>query len=538
MECAGRAPLGTAAALTPRRAADALLRLRQHPRRARLRRVPAVHGRRRRPPRAATCSSTCSPARCPPRGRCWPPRRPMASPRTRDARRRRGRRGRSAPTRTRRMSAAPRSPAPACTTPRRSSSCAIPRSSRSSSRRGLPTRAGSATASTRCSAACARRASRSRWASAPWPGRPTCRAPTRRRTWRWLGRRRRGRRRGPPARLTPFDYLALRADDTARRLVDPQLRAFLDEDRRPRPGPDRDHPRGRRGRPQPAPGRRAPRGPPQHGPVSPAPHRGAHRAQPAADGRPPRPAGGHRARRRARRAVLTSVAASTSPPVSVGSQRRMSSPASISPCSTPPSSSRRAPIPSASPAPSVTRAPGRARRSLAGRQRTARALRAATGHDVLPAQARKLADPLLADHPATDLTYERGRRVLRVGRRPAAHRRRVGGGRARRPTGAHGRGAHVFDPDCCACVESGWGWTAPVTAHPAGASPCGAAAARRQRVGVGVRPNRGRRLARGARRLLSRPRLGRARRARSGGRPGARHAHHRLSPRHRPRERP
>jgi sugar diacid utilization regulator len=34
------------------------------------------------------------------------------------------------------------------------------------------------------------------------------------------------------ARLTPFDYLALHADDTARRLVDARLRAFLDEDRR------------------------------------------------------------------------------------------------------------------------------------------------------------------------------------------------------------------------------------------------------------------------------------------------------------------
>ncbi|HEY2636628.1 MAG TPA: helix-turn-helix domain-containing protein [Solirubrobacteraceae bacterium] len=32
-------------------------------------------------------------------------------------------------------------------------------------------------------------------------------------------------------RLTPFDYLALRADDTARRLVDPRLAAFLAEDR-------------------------------------------------------------------------------------------------------------------------------------------------------------------------------------------------------------------------------------------------------------------------------------------------------------------
>jgi DNA-binding PucR family transcriptional regulator len=32
-------------------------------------------------------------------------------------------------------------------------------------------------------------------------------------------------------RLSPFQYLALRADDTARRLVDPRVRAFLDEDR-------------------------------------------------------------------------------------------------------------------------------------------------------------------------------------------------------------------------------------------------------------------------------------------------------------------
>jgi PucR-like helix-turn-helix protein/diguanylate cyclase with GGDEF domain len=34
------------------------------------------------------------------------------------------------------------------------------------------------------------------------------------------------------ARLSPFQYLTLRSDDTARRLVDPRLRAFLDEDRR------------------------------------------------------------------------------------------------------------------------------------------------------------------------------------------------------------------------------------------------------------------------------------------------------------------
>jgi DNA-binding PucR family transcriptional regulator len=33
------------------------------------------------------------------------------------------------------------------------------------------------------------------------------------------------------ARLSAFDYLARRADDTARRLVDPRLRAFLEDDR-------------------------------------------------------------------------------------------------------------------------------------------------------------------------------------------------------------------------------------------------------------------------------------------------------------------
>jgi formylglycine-generating enzyme required for sulfatase activity len=97
----------------------------------------------------------------------------------------------------------------------------------------------------------------------------------------------------------------------------------------------------------------------------------------------------------------------------------------------------------------------------------------ATEREVAPACALKLADPLLSDHPATDVTYADA----------AAFCAWAGG---RLPTGdeweAAARGAdgrawpwgEVFDPERCACVESGWGWTAPVTAHPAGASPCGA----------------------------------------------------------------
>jgi formylglycine-generating enzyme required for sulfatase activity len=97
----------------------------------------------------------------------------------------------------------------------------------------------------------------------------------------------------------------------------------------------------------------------------------------------------------------------------------------------------------------------------------------ATGRAVSPALERKLADPLLAEHPATDVTYEDA----------AAFCAWAGG---RLPTGdeweAAARGAdgrawpwgEVFDPERCACVESGWGWTAPVTAHPGGASACGA----------------------------------------------------------------
>ena len=59
-----------------------------------------------------------------------------------------------------------------------------------------------------------------------------------------------------------------------------------------------------------------------------------------------------------------------------------------------------------------------------------------------------------------------------MARRPTADRRGVGGGR-RGPTADRSRG-RAFDPERCNCADSGWGWTVPVTAHPAGAGPFGA----------------------------------------------------------------
>jgi formylglycine-generating enzyme required for sulfatase activity len=91
----------------------------------------------------------------------------------------------------------------------------------------------------------------------------------------------------------------------------------------------------------------------------------------------------------------------------------------------------------------------------------------------------KRLDPQLADHPATDVSRADAEAFCawaseRLGRR------------VRLPTGdeweALARGAdgrpypwgEMFDEHLCACAESGWGWTVPVTAHPEGASPFGA----------------------------------------------------------------
>jgi len=98
---------------------------------------------------------------------------------------------------------------------------------------------------------------------------------------------------------------------------------------------------------------------------------------------------------------------------------------------------------------------------------------AETGHPVPPRLAARLADPQLADHPATELTFDDA----------LAFCAWAG---VRLPTGdeweAAARGidarawpwGDTFEAERCACAEAGTGWTAPVRAHPDGAAPCGA----------------------------------------------------------------
>jgi formylglycine-generating enzyme required for sulfatase activity len=108
-----------------------------------------------------------------------------------------------------------------------------------------------------------------------------------------------------------------------------------------------------------------------------------------------------------------------------------------------------------------------------------RAFAEATAHPVAGPFAAKLEDPQLADHPATDLTRADAEAFCawasaRFGRRVRLPRGDEWEAVARGVDGRPWPWGDVFDEALCACAESGWGWTVPVTAHPAGAGPYGA----------------------------------------------------------------
>lgn len=103
----------------------------------------------------------------------------------------------------------------------------------------------------------------------------------------------------------------------------------------------------------------------------------------------------------------------------------------------------------------------------------------ATGRRVGAALAARLEAPALADHPVTGVSFADAKAFCRWAGAEL-------GLSVRLPTGdeweaaARGRDGRPwpwgdsFDADRCACAESGWGWTVPVTAHPNGAGPFGA----------------------------------------------------------------
>ncbi len=103
----------------------------------------------------------------------------------------------------------------------------------------------------------------------------------------------------------------------------------------------------------------------------------------------------------------------------------------------------------------------------------------ATGRPVSEALARRLEAEQLADHPAAEVTFadavefcvwasgELGRRV----RLPLGDEWEAA---ARGPDGRAWPWGETFDPERCNSVESAWGWTVPVCAHPEGAAAGGA----------------------------------------------------------------
>jgi formylglycine-generating enzyme required for sulfatase activity len=102
----------------------------------------------------------------------------------------------------------------------------------------------------------------------------------------------------------------------------------------------------------------------------------------------------------------------------------------------------------------------------------------ATGRHPAPPLAARLDAPTLADHPVTDVSFNDAVAFCRWATAELGRPVRLPTGdeweaAARGPDGRRWPWGDDFDSGRCACVESGWGSTVPVTAHPQGASPLG-----------------------------------------------------------------